>query len=158
MAGLGTQPAIERAGLVTPRLPVRAPRIYPNNPVRAKGEPTQPVASLATVAVTSPAKRRHASVWAVGNAASKIATIPDAEGARKPEGDEGLSVIWARAGFYPAGCTTTARTKEDDPVTWEALILPRKVPVQRRPGDHSPRLGTSAGAGTSRQEQAPAAR
>ncbi len=31
MAGLGTQTAIERAGLVTPRLPVRAPRFYPNN-------------------------------------------------------------------------------------------------------------------------------
>ena len=32
MVSLGTQPAIERAGLVTPRLPVRAPRIYPDNP------------------------------------------------------------------------------------------------------------------------------
>ena len=32
MGSLGTQPAIERAGLVTPRLPVRAPRIYPDNP------------------------------------------------------------------------------------------------------------------------------
>jgi hypothetical protein len=31
MAGLGTQPAIERAELVTPRLTVRAPRFYPNN-------------------------------------------------------------------------------------------------------------------------------
>jgi hypothetical protein len=35
MAGLGTQSAIERAELVTPRLTVRAPRFYPNNlPVR----------------------------------------------------------------------------------------------------------------------------
>ncbi len=31
MVSLGTQLAIERAGLVTPRLPVRAPRIYPDN-------------------------------------------------------------------------------------------------------------------------------
>ncbi len=31
MAGLGTQSAIERADLVTPRLPVRAPCFYPNN-------------------------------------------------------------------------------------------------------------------------------
>ncbi len=31
MAGLGTQSAIERAELVTPRLTVRAPRFYPNN-------------------------------------------------------------------------------------------------------------------------------
>ncbi len=30
MAGLGTQSAIERADLVTPRLTVRAPRFYPN--------------------------------------------------------------------------------------------------------------------------------
>ena len=30
MVSLGTQPAIERAGLVTPRLPVSAPRIYPD--------------------------------------------------------------------------------------------------------------------------------
>ena len=38
MVSLGTQPAIERAGLVTPRLPVRAPRIYPDNPhVRIRG-------------------------------------------------------------------------------------------------------------------------
>jgi len=37
----------------------------------AKGRPPEPVASLATVAATRPAKRRHASVWAVGVAASK---------------------------------------------------------------------------------------
>jgi hypothetical protein len=36
------------------------------NPRPAKGEPAQPVVSLATVAVTRPAMRRHASVWAVG--------------------------------------------------------------------------------------------
>ncbi len=31
MAGLGTQSVIERAELVTPCLPVRAPCFYPNN-------------------------------------------------------------------------------------------------------------------------------
>ena len=31
MVSLGTQPVIERAGLVTPRLPVRALKIYPDN-------------------------------------------------------------------------------------------------------------------------------
>ena len=41
------------------------------NPRPAKGEPTQPVASLSTVAVTRPAMRRCASAWAVGNAATK---------------------------------------------------------------------------------------
>ncbi len=66
MAGLGTQPAIERAGLVTPRLPVRAPRFYPNKPARPGVSPPEPVVSLATVSVTSPAKRSHASVWAAG--------------------------------------------------------------------------------------------
>ena len=30
MVSLGTHPAIERAGLVTPRLPVRALKIYPD--------------------------------------------------------------------------------------------------------------------------------
>ena len=36
MAGLGTQSVIERAELVTPRLRVRAPRFYPNNPARQR--------------------------------------------------------------------------------------------------------------------------
>ena len=40
-------------------------------PRPAKGAPTQPVASLATDAVTRPAMRRCAKVWAVGNAATK---------------------------------------------------------------------------------------
>ena len=40
-------------------------------PRPAKGEPAQPVASLATDAATRPAMRRRASVWAVGNAATK---------------------------------------------------------------------------------------
>ena len=71
MAGLGTQLAIERAGLVTPRLPVRAPWFYPDKPARPGVSPPEPVASLATVAATRPAKRRHASVRAVGFAASK---------------------------------------------------------------------------------------
>lgn len=60
-----------------------------------------------------------------GECGLEIYLIPDAESAVLLEGDEGLSVMWARTGLYPAGCTTTARTKEDGPVTWEALILPR---------------------------------
>ncbi len=36
--------------------------------------PPEPVASLATGAVTRPAKRRHTSAWAVGNAATKSMT------------------------------------------------------------------------------------
>ncbi len=41
-------------------------------PRPAKGEPTQPEASLATDAATRPAMRRRASVWAVGKAATKM--------------------------------------------------------------------------------------
>ena len=37
--------------------------------------------------------------------------IPDAQGSVLPEGDDDLSVRWARRGSYPAGCSTTARTK-----------------------------------------------
>ena len=37
----------------------------------AKGEPARPVASLAPETVTDSAKRRHASEWAVGQAATK---------------------------------------------------------------------------------------
>ena len=36
------------------------------NPARPGVSPPEPVASLATVSVTRSAKRRHASVWAVG--------------------------------------------------------------------------------------------
>ena len=59
-------------------------------PRPAKGEPAQPVASLAPVAVTRPAMRRRASVWAVGKAATKNYFIPGAEGVDLPEGDGGL--------------------------------------------------------------------
>ena len=39
MARLGTQSVIERAELVTPRLPVRAPCFYPNGPCLSTGDP-----------------------------------------------------------------------------------------------------------------------
>ncbi len=41
MAGLGTQSAIERADLVTPRLLVRASRFYPNAPCRPMQAPAR---------------------------------------------------------------------------------------------------------------------
>ena len=76
----------------------------------AKGEPAQPVASLAPFAVTRAAKRRHASVWAVGSSLEKL-DMPGAEGVVIPEGDGGRSVRWARNGSHPAGSWTTARRK-----------------------------------------------
>jgi hypothetical protein len=72
MARLGTQSVIERAELVTPRLPVRAPCFYPNNPARLGVSPSEPVVSLATASVTGSAKRRHASVWAVSTWPRKL--------------------------------------------------------------------------------------
>ena len=78
MAGLGTQSEIERADLVTPRLPECAPRFYPNNPARLGVSPSEPVVSLATVPVTRPAKRRHASVWAYRGGRLTIGANPPA--------------------------------------------------------------------------------
>src|ERR1043166_5367846 len=58
-----------------------------------------------------PAKRRYASVWAMGHAAPKPILFPDAQGAELLEGHDGLSVRWARRGTSPAGCSTMVRTK-----------------------------------------------
>src|SRR5439155_11927718 len=57
------------------------------------------------------AMRRYANVRAMGHAAPKPIIFPDAQGADFPEGNNGLSVRWARRGPYPAGCSTMARTK-----------------------------------------------
>jgi len=57
------------------------------------------------------AMRRQANVWAMGHAAPKPITFPDAQGAELPEGHNSLSVRWARRGTYPAGCSTMARTQ-----------------------------------------------
>ena len=64
----------------------------------AKGEPAQPVASLATKAATPSAMRRCASMRAVGNAATKIIIIPGVEGVALLEDDGGLTRHRARAG------------------------------------------------------------
>src|SRR5262249_17036288 len=81
----------------------------------AKGEPARPVASLATVAERPSAMRRQAHVWAMGHAAPKPLTCPDAQGPDLPEGNKGFSVVGARRGPYPAGCSTMARTKRTAP-------------------------------------------
>ena len=80
-------------------------------PARPRVSPPEPVASLATIPEMGSAMRRHANVWAMGHAAPKPLTFPDAQGAELPEGSNGLSVRWARSGPYPAGCSTMARTK-----------------------------------------------
>ena len=70
--------------------------------------PPEPVVSLATGAVTRPAKRRHTSAWAVGNAATKSMTyrVPRVLFYSKATTSR---PNWARAAWNPAGCTTTAR-------------------------------------------------
>lgn len=79
-------------------------------PRPAKGEPAQPVVSLAAAAVTRPAMRRCTKVWAVGKAATKTKSfwVPRASNCSKAR------VTLPRIGqaeSHPAGCTTTARSK-----------------------------------------------
>jgi hypothetical protein len=79
-------------------------------PRPAKGEPAQPVASLALVAVMRAAMRRYASRWAVGNATTKTMSsrVPRVLHDPKP------TVVSSNLGegrLHPAGRTTTARSK-----------------------------------------------
>ena len=107
------------------------------------------------------AMRRYANVRAMGHAAPKPITFPDAQGAELLEGSNDLSVRWARRGYVSGGVFDHGTHEEDGPVTWEALASPRHIPVLRRAGDPSPTHGTlrahvsSALRGT---EQAPASR
>ena len=80
-------------------------------PVRPRVSPPKPVASLATASEMGSAKRRHASVWAMGHAAPKPLTFPEAQGAELPEGHNDPCENWARRGTSPAWCSTIARTK-----------------------------------------------
>ncbi len=65
--------------------------------------------------------RRYASVWAVGMQPRNV-FIPEAEDVALSEGHSDGGVKGEPA-LPPAGWTTIARTKEDDPETWEALTL-----------------------------------
>jgi hypothetical protein len=69
--------------------------------------PPEPVVSLATGAVTPPAKRRHTSAWAVGNAATKSKTfrVPRVLFYSKATTSRPK---WARAAWNPAGCSGRA--------------------------------------------------
>ena len=68
----------------------------------ARGEPAQPVASLAPFVVTRAAKRRYASVWAVGISLETL-DIPGAEGFVIPEGDGERSVEMGEERLPPGG-------------------------------------------------------
>jgi len=79
-------------------------------PRPAKGEPAQPVASLATDAATRPAMRRHASEWAVGKAATKTMSSRVPRALLRPKA-MAVSPQQGEGRLHPAGCTTTARSK-----------------------------------------------
>jgi len=79
-------------------------------PRPAKGAPTQPVASLATDAVTRPAMRRCAKVWAVGKAATKTISSRVPRGSNSSKATA-VSPHQGEGEPHPAGCTTTARSK-----------------------------------------------
>lgn len=76
--------------------------------------------------------RRHAKMWAVGMQPRK----------HQHTGAQGFIVLEGSSAsnakdeelVHPAGCSTTARIKEDGPVIWEALpLLHGTQPVQREP-------------------------
>ncbi len=103
----------------------------------AKGEPAQPVASLATVAVTRPAMRRRASAWAVGNAATKLRSSRVSRVLNGPKTTAALAKL-GEGESRPAGCTTTARSKRTVQAPGRPTYLLRRQPVRRGPGDHTP--------------------
>ena len=84
------------------------------------------------------AMRRHANVRAMGHAAPKPITFPDAQGAELPEGHNSLSVQVGEERPVSGGVFDHGTYEEDGPGTWEALASPRLIPVLRRAGDPSP--------------------
>jgi hypothetical protein len=79
-------------------------------PRPAKGEPAQPVASLAASKETTGPMRRRASVWAVGNAATKTLSSRVPRASNDPKATA-VSPQQGKERAHPAGCTTTARSK-----------------------------------------------
>jgi hypothetical protein len=111
----------------------------------AKGEPTRPVASLATVAEMPSAMRRQANVRAVGLRPRNLC-FPDAERAGIREGNNGPLRELGEEGAVSGGVFDHSTYEEDGLATWEALASPREIPVWRRAGDPSPTHGTLVGA------------
>jgi hypothetical protein len=121
-------------------------------PRPAKGEPAQPVASLATVAVTWPAMRRHASVWAVGQQPRKFGD-PGCRGGLRPRRRRRLSDMgWrdrTRRGVRPrhagrgrsrhlGGPRSSSATIRSD---GDPVITPRRAArlrMRARPADATP--------------------
>ena len=107
------------------------------DPRPAKGEPARPVESLATAAVTRPAMRRHASMWAVGMQSRKYVDSR-CRGCRDSRRLQWFPREWARG-----DCTwRDDRPRHACKRTIQAPGRPRFflgiLPERRRPGDHSP--------------------
>ena len=100
--------------------------------VRSGVSPPRPVASLAARAVTRASMRRHASMWAVGHAASKVMPFrePRALSCLMAAAD---SAPWASLGPHPAGSSTTARTKRTAQKPGRPSLLLVKRPAHGEP-------------------------
>ena len=77
-----------------------------------------------------PAMRRQANVWAMGHAAPKPLTFPEAQGPVFPEGNNHpLQAVLGEEGVVSGGVFDHGTYEEDGPVTWEALASPRPIPA-----------------------------
>ena len=103
----------------------------------AKGEPAQPVASLATVPEMASAMHRQANVRAVGLRPRNLC-FPDAERAGIREGHTASLRPLGEEGGASGGVFDHSTYEEDGLVTWEALASPRRH--QRCSGEPMTRL------------------
>ena len=78
-------------------------------------------------------------MWAMGHAAPKPLTFPEAQGPILPEGNNNpLHAFLGEEGVVSGGVFDHGTYEEDGPVTREALASPRHTPALRRAGDPSP--------------------
>ena len=101
---------------------------------RPRVSPPEPVASLAPILETGSAKRRQASVRAMGMRPRNLCFL-DAEGPVVPEGNNNpLQEFPGEEGVVSGGVFDHGTHEEDGPVTREALASPRRIPALRRAG------------------------
>ena len=103
------------------------------DPRPAKGEPAQPVVSLATGVATPPAMRRRTSEWAVGYAATKsrISRVPKTLDCRKAKTPP--SVRWARRGSTRRGVRPRHATKRTAQAPGRPTFFLEKIRNQGAP-------------------------
>jgi hypothetical protein len=96
-----------------------------------KAQPGRSGVRLAVLRVTEGLMRRPAKRWAVGMQ-PRNGPFRESRGF-PPLKTVGTPPSQGEAMFLPAGWTTTARRQEGSPVTWEALIGPRKGGAAENP-------------------------